>query len=516
MSHQERLTGIVATVGTSAAPKLGKRSAGRALEIRNILIIAVFSVLARASALFLSAIDWDEGVYIVMAQQWRQGYLPYVAVWDQHPPGLPALLAAVQALIPDPVFSARLLGTLAVAVTAGVIQLFGTRYLRRPKIGLAGALLYVVCISRFGGLALNTELINAAIVSTASYLLLTASEESVRGIWKATLAAMLLGIGLQVKYVVLPEALLTCIAYLVFIAARGIPIPNILGIGIILICAGVLPTLTAVAYFWSQGLLDAFLDANVRANVAYLSIGSDPVAMSWSAISGLSPLLGPILLIGYAWRGRMRSLSRRPSTRGFEIWIGIWIVAAILNICLPMKFFTHYFFGLYAPVCIGGMLALDRVMGKSRRSFVLGCVTLFLTAAPLWSAGMIRAARAHDIPRAFAALIRQAGASERSVYVYNYQPIIYALAGVRPPTPYVIHAELAQFSASANVSGPDEVDRIMKTAPRFLVVKSHVPGSEEDPLIDTLTPYLRQYDIVSDLSEANGEHVRLYRKSGLP
>src|ERR1035441_10454143 len=33
----------------------------------------------------VGGLDWDESLYIVMAQRWLQGDLPYVRIWDQHP-----------------------------------------------------------------------------------------------------------------------------------------------------------------------------------------------------------------------------------------------------------------------------------------------------------------------------------------------------------------------------------------------------------------------------------------------
>jgi hypothetical protein len=512
MSKQYRFDDIAALVRIPVNAEIGSWSTSRHHDIRNLFIIATIAIIARSSALFLSAIDWDEGVYVVMAQQWLNGNLPYIAVWDQHPPGLPALLVAAQALIHDPVVSARLLGTLSVIVTASVIYRFGTRYLQRPQFALVGSLLYVVCISRFGGLALNTELVNSAIVPGASYLLLTASEELERGIPRALIAGLLFGVGLQIKYVVLPEAVFICLSYLFFVAARGMSLPKILATALALAVVGLLPTAIAVGYFWNHGILDAFLDANLRANIDYLSVKPHLATSVWDSLSGLVPLAGPVALMAYAILFRPAPTSGRAVMGGLEVWMIVWITAAALDICLPMKFYPHYFFALYPAVCLAGVQSLDLITRTTRKSWAIGCVVLFMAALPLWSAGMLRAANARDIPRAFAQLIRESDAAGASVYVYNYQPVIYALAEVKPPSRFVIQAELAQFTQSANVDGRAEVDRIMQTKPVFLVVKDHVAGSDADPLIDVLNPYLPLYEVASDLQEANGEHVKLYRK----
>jgi hypothetical protein len=67
-----------------------------------ITLTVVVAFVARAFTLFTASIDADEGVYLVMAQQWQHGGLPYIAVWDQHPPGL-----ARRELAPDPLALTR-------------------------------------------------------------------------------------------------------------------------------------------------------------------------------------------------------------------------------------------------------------------------------------------------------------------------------------------------------------------------------------------------------------------------
>jgi hypothetical protein len=66
----------------------------------TLTVLAAF--VARSFTLFTASIDADEGVYLVMAQQWQHGGLPYIAVWNQHPPRL-----ARHALEPDPLALTR-------------------------------------------------------------------------------------------------------------------------------------------------------------------------------------------------------------------------------------------------------------------------------------------------------------------------------------------------------------------------------------------------------------------------
>ena len=45
------------------------------------------SLVLRYYSLFPSVIDSDESLYLIIAQQWLRGALPYQSVWDQHSEG---------------------------------------------------------------------------------------------------------------------------------------------------------------------------------------------------------------------------------------------------------------------------------------------------------------------------------------------------------------------------------------------------------------------------------------------
>lgn len=104
------------------------------LQVAMLLLLLALAL--RAPSFGATGLDWDESLYVVMAQRWLEGGLPYVAVWDQHPVGLPALLAASTWLIGDGLLAARIASLLAVAGTAAL--LYGV-LARRANAPLAGA-----------------------------------------------------------------------------------------------------------------------------------------------------------------------------------------------------------------------------------------------------------------------------------------------------------------------------------------------------------------------------------------
>jgi hypothetical protein len=500
--------------------------APRYLYLATVLGIVVGTFAARwyafsASAIFGTATAggpyWDEGVYLVVAQRWLHGGLPYVAVWDQHPPGLPALLAVIQVIIPDPVLGARLAATIAVTMTALLIHRFCVRYANRPGAGLIGALLYILSISRWHGLAANTEVFNNACVTFAAYLLYGAASQPRNSLPRAVIAAVVLGLGLQIKYVVFPEAALLCLGFLIALYYRNRDVRAVIVAAGLLILAGCLPTGVAIAYFWAHGALRPFLDANIASNIAYLSVMPAISEAARSSASGLAPLAGSILVTGYAMarvRGRWRWTSITPLSP--EAWITLWNVAAMADVCLPLKFFEHYFFALYPPLSLAGALALCVAARHRPKTLVAGLIVLFAIAIPLWIRGNAQMARGGeaDAPHAVAEYLRQAGAADMNVFVYDYQPVIYALARLRPPTRYVLGAELSKFGYSAHVDGSAEIRRIMDESPDFVVIRGRlsgefVPRELDDLVAQSLVNYHLVYQIVNG---DDGVIVRIYRR----
>ena len=84
-------------------------SAGHLLTCRVFALVPLAAFALRAFTFDTAGLDWDELLYIVIAQRWMHGAVPRtVAVWDQHPMGLPALFAVL--LVVYCLLAARILG----------------------------------------------------------------------------------------------------------------------------------------------------------------------------------------------------------------------------------------------------------------------------------------------------------------------------------------------------------------------------------------------------------------------
>jgi hypothetical protein len=119
----------------------------------------------------------------------------------------------------------------------------------------------------------------------------------------------------------------------------------------------------------------------------------------------------------------------------------------------------------------------------------------------------VRQRTLHDVPRLVADRIA-ISARIGTVYVFNYEPIIYYLADAPPPTRYVLLP--AEFGARELAA---EVRRIMSLRPSYIVVTDaplfFIPPEVQDIVQGELAKnYVLDSDFVSSLT---AEHVRLYR-----
>jgi hypothetical protein len=287
----------------------------------------------------------------------------------------------------------------------------------------------------------------------------------------------------------------------------------VLGHGLLLIVAGLIPTGIVILYCWSAGILSAFLDANIAANAAYVSVLPDTDQMLDGLHRGAAPLL-PLVLggaIGLAlgWRSRRTE----PWVAAALAWVVVWLVAAGLDVVLPLKFWPHYFNALIPPLCLPAAFAVVTIAQQRGRSSAISATSLvlFLLVPAAYGGAAditkVRQRTLHDVPRLVADRIATS-ARIGTVYVFNYEPIIYYLVDAPPPTRYVLLP--ADITARELIA---EVRRIMSLRPSHIVVTDSpvfFPPPEVQDIVEGELAKL--YELDSEFIDSmTAEHVRLYR-----
>ncbi len=175
------------------------------------LLFAFFLFLTfflRFSSFFQSFIEWDEGLYLLVARNLINGDPPYTTVWDNKPPGIYVLFSLALVLLGNSVVSIRILTCVTISVTCYLLYRLGKVVSKNDSsIGLLAGILYVIFSIQTDGLAGNTEIFFTPFVTFAFYLLLSDKDDFNKSTNQQTSKlfniGLLFGIALQIKQVVI-------------------------------------------------------------------------------------------------------------------------------------------------------------------------------------------------------------------------------------------------------------------------------------------------------------------------
>lgn len=441
------------------------------------------ALVTRLPTFFRSVMDWDESLYFLMAQQWRAGHLPYTTLWDNKPLGIYAIFSVFQWSFGDDLFSMRIAAVIFAAITAflvfKLVQAAGTDARRvADKTALVAGLAYLICSVSNDGLAANTELFMVAFTCGAAWCALSVTFCAHHPALKGFCTGLLLGCAFMIKYVMLFEAPAVIFA-LLFVSGtvpkRAFPHACLAGI-----IGGALPLLLTVLLYLHAGELRTWADASLLANFRRAG-GAFPPLNVWLVIHILKwlPLYAAALLV-------LAGALRRPRL-GFSMFLALWLLGGALGVLSAKSFYSHYFLQLLPALCVSLGLVLLRAPPALRAwpaavvilliPIASALITLRIALGPVMTDGL----HFHpDTPEQIAgdlAAVRP-GAGPK-LYVFDYEPVIYALTSTPLPSRYAYPAFVTTcfLARVAALQPQDELRRILSERPQFIVV-SRKPVTE--------------------------------------
>lgn len=348
---------------------------------RSAAAIAIgWSMLAGLLALRLPAIvepaGNDQSLYMYVADTVRRGGVPYVDAWDQKPPGIFFVYAAVRALWPreSAVAVADVIGA---GVTAWLLVGIGRR-LSGPTTGFAAAAIVLLfghpSIARLSGVYLRGQCEVFIAAAIAGAIALVWRRESGRGRWFA--AGVCLGAAFWLKYNALAYALPIGAA---LVAATGWRARA--RAGALWIAAGALAVSAVVlGYFAAHGALQALRVATIDYNLRYSgeTYTSGPLgAIAYVAALPFGRARADVLwFFGLAGAAVLAVLTWRRE-RATVVVVLTWIAAAVVSIAVNGARDLPQYFIQAAPAlalagAVGAAAALDRGwMGRAAVALVL-------------------------------------------------------------------------------------------------------------------------------------------------
>jgi 4-amino-4-deoxy-L-arabinose transferase-like glycosyltransferase len=411
------------------------------------LLLPFFALLLRLPYLTRSVLDWDESLYFLMAQSWHAGHLPYVAVWDNKPIGIYVIFALFQALVPG-VAAMRLAAALFVgALSLAVFAVTATLTKDRLAAWVSGIAM-LVCACGNDGLAANTELFMALFTALAML-------GALRG-WHGLAVGLCLGTAFMIKYVAVTE-FLPVLAVLAWQRRAVRPVAwAVLG--------AAMPLLATIALYAAAGRLPLWWDCAVLANARRAAVSMAPGTVWWGVSTQLlrwGTLYAATFAL-LAWRGARLA--------------PVWLVFALLGAVAAKYFYDHYFLQALAPLCVGAGMAVARC---PKSLWLRGAVAVALLTPPAWAGFQAyRYALSPDDVQKQADTID--ALKPASLYVFDGQPILYALTHLPAPTRYVLPSVIAgnRLAEVAQINQTSELARILATHPQMIVRRDPPPGPD--------------------------------------
>jgi len=364
------------------------------------VLLATLGVL-RAPSLIEPPWSADEGTYANIGRALDLGGVLYRTVWDNKPPGVYWLAAAVSA---GGASVLRVRIALCVLVAAGTLLVwFAGRRLGSPRVGLVAALLFAVLASvpNFDGNQLNAE-IPGAVFALAGLALLVSRFTTGRA--RAAGAGALLGAALLFKATFAADLLAGLAVPALTAVAGGRRPGRSEALPAALVGAGALAVVgLALVALALQGALPAFLDVIVHQDTRYAQWaqltgprGGEPNGFDLTP-SLLLELVGITRLAAVLAAGGVLAVvlaRRRHRSAAIVTW---WVSCDLAASMADARGFTHYAQQLEGALTLAAALAAAAAWRRRRLAWRVLAAGALVAVWPVMIGALF-------VPRAEAAL----------------------------------------------------------------------------------------------------------------
>ena len=448
----------------------------------------------RFISFFPYVIDHDESTYIIIANQWLQGELPYVDHIDVKPIGIYIVFAVLLKLFKS-VWIIRVAAAIAIGLTAYYLNKASAHFFDRT-VGHQVGLIYVFLASLHKwSWSANTE----------TFFILF----SVIGLYYFTIAkktreyltiGLLFGIGFLFKYHILFELAAFSIF---FILLAKIDFLTKLKRSC-LICIGLaLPIGITLLSYAVMGFFGEIWNATYHIPGRYLSTYHLGESLSFMGEFYLSFL--PFSLLFFA--GLILAVKHRKNNVIF--FSTIWLLLSWLGILITGKNYFHYYFQALPCLCFF-LPFFTAEVSRTRFGSFLGSLNNFKAILILLAClvtNLNQYIQLSGSPRYLNEVVQIVGneLSDNDLIYTNHENILYFLLDVSPPTKYT-HTSLIYKSDLAQSFGIDpkrEIRRIVAQKPKFYLFRGEVPDG-----------FVFDVETHCTKVETFGTNLNLYRRDG--
>jgi len=430
-------------------------------------ILFLIAFVVRFPFFFRDYVDRDESTFIIMAQAWVDGHLPYTQLWDLKPPVTFLFFALIIKTFGKSFIAIRLFGVFLVALTALFTYGIGRRATTK-KVSFWSAVFCVFLLSMFGSLqGVMSEHICTLFFAAGVYLLLSKER-----IGPCLVVGLLFGLSVMSKLNMAYPFFVLGI-YLLWQAVvkkklwYNLQRLLVLGAGF-----GVLVSLTALPYYL-QGDLLIWWESIFEAPLAYAG------SKQHSITKTLPFVLASIGMLAAGYVSKAVNFKLRPIQQLTAIIIGV-----LISFMQTGKVNGHYLIQLYPFLLVPVGIALSKLpsINKKHNSLLAAFLALLPMEAYLEYANVISNkvekgsffnGEGIDIPN----YILENDIDTKNIFFTEYH-IGYWLLGECPPTITATHPsnitreELFPYMKNPRKTGLEELQYILEVVrPQTIVAR---------------------------------------------
>ncbi len=433
------------------------------------LFFLAVSFAMRLFSFFPSVLDHDESTYMIIGRDILNGKLLYTDVTDTKPVGIFLFYAGLEFLFGSSIFLKRMIFSLVVGATAFLILRVSKKLFKQNLVAFSSGLIYIIYTSvwNYHGRSPNTELLFNLCTISALLLFLAKNNRNY------FVGGLLMGIGFMIKYLVLFD-IAAFLLFFFIVEIKDQKYTSFLTILWKYILAGIafsLPFALVNLYFWLGDNFQNFYFITYELPANYG--GSPSLKRYFIMLLDLIAKFLPISFIVF-----YIAFSRNKILKTNHKWFfAFWIVFVLFAIYIPGKEFSHYTIQLMLPLSLlAGIFfhpkfKTDRIT-KIIYSKKIGLALLVFILITIQIVSFKNEVIAPDYPREVAGYLEDKLEKDDAIFVSNYKQIVYYLLDVDCPTKF-IHSNLlfTETHKAFNINAEDEVRRIIKTNPKFVLIQ---------------------------------------------
>lgn len=462
--------------GTSRMNAIGK--AVKKLPALDLLISTAIT-LPISSTVGLERAYQDGAIFLYVGQMWRQGFIPYLQVFDNKPPGI-FLLTAIASITPHAFWLLAFMEFLfAMGCVLAVRKTLGMA-LAPPQTVFFGTIATALIVNlRFYGTGNTPESYMLAPMA-ASMLVFAYSLQSGK-LRHVFFAGVCSGLACMFK----PFALSVFMAQIVFAACKRTPTARHALLSVLANLAGALSAWAPIfIYFAGHHALKPMLDASFFYNIHY-GVAAQPKALVLftelpATLLPLSTLIGCVLMGLVALR---KLPSRKPSARG-DLWslTLLWFAFSLALVLLAGRGYRHYFLSLMPSLGLAaGLVFWSLEEHEPNKGLRLAVCALLLSpvlmtditgfALVIHDYEDLALRRPIETPvDVAAAQLQRIAAPSSTVFVWGFEPSIFSSTHLRNAFRFPTSQYIYDSPRSYEEVGQEVLTGMKTTPPDYVVL----------------------------------------------